>query len=83
MIETFRGKNIRDMDKDELINVIRYLANDVAFYQTPDKQEAIALGRVEQLRRGSVNCVRDGGKFKCPINSPGCTESCGGYGCGN
>ena len=52
MIEAFSGKPIDDMDRNELIEVIRYLAKDAQVYMTSDMREAVALGRVEQLKQG-------------------------------
>lgn len=48
----FAGKLIDDMDRDELIHVIKYLADDIERLTSPQRVRAFGLGSVEMLKRG-------------------------------
>jgi len=45
------GRPIDELTKEELIEVIEFLARDLARLQTPVAIQASALGRVEMMKR--------------------------------
>lgn len=49
---TFYGKPIDGMSKDELFDVIEHLSNELKRYQADGMSRAMALGRVEMMKRG-------------------------------
>jgi hypothetical protein len=51
-VHFWRGRPITELSRDELIEVIDYLAHLHAEKTTPSAIQAMALGRVEMLRRG-------------------------------
>ena len=48
----FAGKAIDDMDRDELIHVIKHLADDIERLTSPRYARAFGLGSVEMAKRG-------------------------------
>lgn len=52
MIGMFHGKPVEDMDREELLKVIEYLAAENQRHTSPDRIRAYALGSVEMLKRG-------------------------------
>lgn len=48
----WRGKDIEEMSRDELIAAVRDLGKQFQFYTSPERSRAFALGSVEMLKRG-------------------------------
>lgn len=52
MVHMWEGRNIEELSREELLDVVRYLGSSLAFYHRPGMGRAIALGQVELWRRG-------------------------------
>lgn len=52
MIGTFHGKSTDDMSREELLEVIEYLAAENQRHTSPAALRARALGSAEMLKRG-------------------------------
>lgn len=52
MIMYFMGKRVDEMTKDELLEVVRVLGEELNFYRQPGIARAIALGEGEKIKRG-------------------------------
>lgn len=50
----FMGARIGDMDRDGLLEVLRWFADQHAQQTSPERSRAYALGRVEMLKRGEA-----------------------------
>jgi hypothetical protein len=50
----FRGDRIGDMSREQLFEVIEYLSTELSQYQTSEIARAIALGKVERIKRGEA-----------------------------
>ncbi len=51
-VSCWRGKPIEDLSREEMIEVINFLANQVRELNSPENLEARALGFVAMLKRG-------------------------------
>lgn len=49
----WKGTPSTDMTREELLDLVDYLANQLAEYRTPSAISLMAIGRVEAIRRGS------------------------------
>lgn len=61
-VGTFLGKGIETMTREELLGVIQYLAARDSITRSPSYQRAIALGRIEMMKRGEVFLEEEGKK---------------------
>jgi hypothetical protein len=50
----WRGKDVREMSKDELIEALIWAAERISTYQSPQAIRARALGSVEMIKRGEI-----------------------------
>lgn len=48
---SFRGKQIADMSRDELLAVVDYLGRRLYESNSPENREAFAIGQVEMIKR--------------------------------
>jgi hypothetical protein len=52
-METWKGKRIEDLSKEEAIECIRYLAREYRGHTSPEAIKERSVGRVEMMKRGN------------------------------